>query len=572
MITSLAPRLSHRNTTAVFLSFRFLSFIFIALFLIACSRDDEEIPGMETSKLLEIEDKKSFYISPSGNDSNSGTSPQEAWRTLSQINDMDIPPGYSLLLEGSHTYEESLYLDSLDGNNPENPVKISSYGQGRATIAAGQRHGIYAYNTSGFLINNLIVAGDGMDSNTGSGIYFFNDLSGNVKLDKVEITNCEIYGFRDFGIAIVGDNNNSGFTNVKIEGNRVHHILDAGITSIGDFSPTKAGYAHAGITVKNCEVFDIKGYDKNGNSGNGIVLSDVQNSVIEYCTVYDCGSGNTHCGGPVGIWYWDADQVTIQHCEAYNIRSGTGCDGGGFDLDGGVTNGLMQYNYSHNNDGAGFLAGQFPGARPMENITIRFNISQNDANTNGGSLYLFNGGGTIKNIQVYNNTFYLEKQSGNPGSAIIKYLDWQPLKENINFYNNILYAANNATLIDLPSGYDGNFAGNLYHSSPGFEISYKGSTYGSLVDFRSTGNEYYDNEEVGYQGDPALSGAGTGGIIGFGNPLPQLSAYRLHQNSPAADTGIQAPVDKGDRDFYQNHLLQNTVSGVGAHAVSEENW
>src|SRR5690606_12832333 len=156
-----------------------------------------------------------------------------------------------------------------------------------------------------------------------SGIMFYNNLDGDVKLQKVKITNTEVFGFRDNGIVIGAYNKNSGYNDVLIENNKVHSIMDAGIQSYGHFNSQKTGYAHSNIIVRKCEVYNIPGYSKNKHSGNGIVLSDVQNSVIEYSTVYDCGQGNTNCGGPVGIWYWDADNVTIQHSEVYNISSGS---------------------------------------------------------------------------------------------------------------------------------------------------------------------------------------------------------------------------------------------------------
>ncbi|UJH89717.1 right-handed parallel beta-helix repeat-containing protein [Antarcticibacterium sp. 1MA-6-2] len=317
-----------------------------------------------------------------------------------------------MLFEGSHQYDGSLYLDKNDANDANNPVKISSYGTGKATISSGLSDGLMAYNTAGIVIDHLIFAGNATTTNKNSGINFYNDLPGDIKLNSVKITNCEIFGYRDSGIVIGSWNKNSGFNDVLIENNKVHDILDAGISSYGEFSGSKIGYAHSNIIVRSCEVFNIPGYKKNpeNNSGNGIVLSDVQHSVIEYCTAYNSGSGNSFSGGgPVGIWYWDADQVTIQHNEVYGMQSGSNKDGGGFDLDGGVTNGIMQYNYSHDNEGAGYLIGQFGGARPMNNITVRYNISENDAATNGGSVYLFNGEGIykMKNIIVHNNTLVL---------------------------------------------------------------------------------------------------------------------------------------------------------------------
>jgi len=510
---------------------------------------------------------KTYFVSPTGNDANTGISPQDAWKSISKINSIDLKPGDAVLFEGNNSYNGNLYLNDQDGNNSANPIRIASYGTGRATINAGSSYGIYAYNTSGIIIDNLIIAGNGINTNSNSGIQFYNDLAGDIKLDFIEITNTEVYGFKNFGIAIGAWSKNSGFSNVLIENNKVHDILDVGISSYGEFSSIKTGYAHSNITVRNCEVYNIIGYSKNSHSGDGIVLSDVQTSTIEHCTVYDSGSGNTHCGGPVGIWYWDADQVTIQFSEAYNISSGTGCDGGGFDLDGGVTNGIMQYNYSHDNDGSGFLAGQFGGSRPMQNIVIRYNISENDAGTNGGSLNLFNGQNSLsmKDIYVYNNTFYLSEQASNTNSAVIKYTLWKPVSNNMNFYNNILFAKNGANLIDIPNGYAGNFAGNLYYTSGIFKINYNGTTYNSLTTFRETGNEIFENLPVGYQGLPMLTSPGNGGIIGFDNKLSSLNAYKLKADSPALNAGINLSFDRGTRDFYGSNLIQTSLNDIGAY-------
>ncbi len=508
--------------------------------------------------------EKTYYVSASGDDANSGFSPEEAWSSIDKLNSMDLQPGDVILFEGGQRFNGNLYLDAEDANNSASPVKIGSYGTGKAIIDAGDNFGIYAYNTSGIKIDNIIVAGSGAQTNNNTGILFYNDLSGDIKLDLVEITNTEVYGFREAGITIGAYNGNSGYSNVLIENNKVHDCLDKGITSYGKFSSTKTGYAHRNIMVRNCEVFNIEGYSKNSHSGNGIVLSDVQNSVIEHCTAYNCGSGNTNCGGPVGIWYWDADQVTIQYCEAYNISSGSGCDGGGFDLDGGVTNGTMQYNYSHDNDGAGYLIGQFTGARAMKNIHVRYNISQNDAATNGGSVYLFNGNAAMQDIYIYNNTLYLKEESSNTASANVKYNSWYPVKNNINFFNNIFFAENGADLVSIPNGYDGNFEGNLYYTSGNFSLKYKGTTYASLETFRNTGNEIFEDLPSGYEGRPLLANPGNGRTIGYGNELSALKAYELQEGSPAINAGVVIPVERGNRDFYGNDLRENTVPDIGA--------
>jgi hypothetical protein len=67
-----------------------------------------------------------------------------------------------------------------------------------------------------------------------------------------------------------------------------------------------------------------------------------------------------------------------------------------FDIDGGCTNCVLQYNYSHDNEGSGFQSGPFAGCSPLGDNTIRYNISENDAKKNtdntGGTRHAFAAG------------------------------------------------------------------------------------------------------------------------------------------------------------------------------------
>ena len=81
-------------------------------------------------------------------------------------------------------------------------------------------------------------------------------------------------------------------------------------------------------------------------------------------------------------------------------------DGGGFDLDGGVTNSVLQYNYSHDNDGAGYLVYSYPDAPyTCRNNTVRYNISQNDGRKHHFGAILV--GGDLRDTNIYNNTLYV---------------------------------------------------------------------------------------------------------------------------------------------------------------------
>jgi len=67
------------------------------------------------------------------------------------------------------------------------------------------------------------------------------------------------------------------------------------------------------------------------------------------------GVGKKSVGGrPVAIWSWDSDSIAIRFNEAYLQLTGDAGDGDGFDLDGGSSNCVVEYNYSHDNVGDGY--------------------------------------------------------------------------------------------------------------------------------------------------------------------------------------------------------------------------
>jgi len=53
------------------------------------------------------------------------------------------------------------------------------------------------------------------------GILFFNDLDDDIKLKNVLITDVNVSGFRDGGIAIASCNGESGFKNVTVKNSEI---------------------------------------------------------------------------------------------------------------------------------------------------------------------------------------------------------------------------------------------------------------------------------------------------------------------------------------------------------------
>lgn len=514
---------------------------------------------------------ETYYVSPSGNDAASGTSISTAWKTISKVNSMNLSPGTTVLFEGGKTFNGGIILDANDAGDAANLVTISSYGTGRAVISSGTTEGFYAFNTSGFTLSDLVFEGSGMASNTSDGVFLFTDRTGDVKLSTINLKHLDVYDYGKTGIFIRSQNGNTGYKNVMLDGIHVYEVKQDGIVTRGYTTQTHTGWAHENITIKNTEVNNVTGYsDPSTHRGSGIILGQVNKGLVEKSVAHHNGAGNTHCGGPGGIWAWDCNNITIQYCESYKNSGGTGCDGLGFDFDGGVTNSVLQYNYSHDNDGAGYLLGQYDYARPWFNNVVRYNISENDGRTNSGGITLFKGPGTtMADAKIYNNTVYVSPSATNSGLSAFKMTDWNTGITGVVAYNNIFQSTGSVKLVNVPSGYDAVFAGNLYWASGGsFKIYYHGTTYTSLAGWRTaTANEQSGASPTGVMADPSLLNPGTGSIV-FPNPTSQLNAYTIDAGSVAYNAGLDLMslygINRGPNDFFGNALSAGNFASIGA--------
>jgi hypothetical protein len=516
-----------------------------------------------------------YYISPSGNDANSGTSPAESWQTIAKVNSTDFEPGDSIFFEGGETFTGGIQFSDEDMGTPNSPVIVSSYGTGMATISSGTQNGLYAHNCAGFEVRDLIFVGAGREVAADfSGVYFYTNTNSGEKLEYIRIDNLDVSGYREKGIAIGGyHSSNSGFKDVRITNCVVHDNGCIGIESYGWWPSDPCDRSHRDIYVGDCTVYNNAGIPgREPHSGNGIVISGVDGAVIEFCEAYNNGwLCDAPGGGPLGIWTWEADNLIIQFCESHHNKT-SGGDGGGFDIDGGCKNCIMQYNYSHDNEGCGYLICQFSGASEYKNNICRYNITEGDATGSrsamGAITYWSSGSaGGIQNTEFYGNTIYVSSATRGGGINI-----WSGTIYNTGTYNNIIMTVpgeRDVNATNTSGGWD--FKGNCYWSSGSpIEIYWGGTTYYSLADWQSaTGQEMLDGSPVGFECDPQLINAGGGGTIGDPRLLYALDAYKLQDTSPLIDTGvdIQAEfgINPGPIDYYSTSIPQNGSYDVGAY-------
>lgn len=510
---------------------------------------------------------KTFYVSPDGNDANAGNSKLAPWKTINMVNSKDYT-GDTILFEGGRKFYGGLYFSVKDIGSAVRPIVISSYGTGRAVIApGGLTDGFFAYNTAGFKILNIVFSGTGVNRSERSGIVFYMDQD-SIDLSYIRIDKVEVLGFKYSGISFGSWDCKSGYYDISVTNCKVH---DNGLNGIDTYA--QLPYLHKKIFIAYNTVYNNSGLiqRKSGNSGSGIVLGGVNGGTVQYCTVYNNGYlHSNNDGGPVGIWAYESNKVIIQYNESHHNKTNGIKDGGGFDLDGGCTNSIIQYNYSHDNDGPGYLAAQYSGAPAWQNNIIRYNISENDALKNDyGAIHFWSYSSLIlmKNAQVYNNTIYVAKAINSTTKALCIDNDGM---SNISFYNNIFHAVGKTRILSAATPVGISFYGNNYWSDSAFSISWAGNSFTSFADWQlATGQEKFNGQSTGYQLDPMYADAGKGYIINNARNLRTLKAYKLLSSSGMINSGLNLSklfgINPGSVDFWGAPLAGKVAFNIGAY-------
>jgi hypothetical protein len=514
-----------------------------------------------------------YYVSPSGDDNNSGTSQDEAWQTIARVNEQTFAPGESINFRGGASFSGSLFFDSRDAGSAAGPITVTSYGKDRATIRPGTGAGVVIQDTGGFLVSNLNLTGAGMGTNRDYGIHVLDDLAGTTVFHHIYVDNVNVSGFGNYGITIDCQSSTSGYQDIRITDSQLHNNLYGGLIM---FSPYFYNRSVTTEVVQGMYVGHVQVYDNPGSpssplaSGNGIIVGGVNGGLVERCELHDNG-GQSH-GNVGGVDAYNSNEVVIQYNEAYHNRTGGGTDGDGFDLDWDSSNSVLQYNYSHDNDGTGFLLIGFNAVHqaypPQTGNTVRYNISENDGRNNSyPAIYVV---GPVDNAELYNNTIYVAPAA--TGAPLgVEFSRWSG--SGVHFRNNIFQVTGGLSLIDTAgtqAGTDLLFQGNDYYTSgTAFHIYYDGIAYGSLVDWRAaTVQEQLNGNPVGFNVDPQLQNPGGGGTIGNADLLDTLTAYLLKSTSPVKNAGLDLMalfgINPGPHDFYGHPIPAGAGYAIGA--------
>jgi len=458
-----------------------------------------------------------FIDSSGGSDRNEGLGEGSAWRTLSHAFKNEFRPGDRILLRKGSAWNEPVRLRGR--GSPANPLFLGTWGEGpRPLINGGEAHAISApepvsgWHICGLELTSTNSRNPGREIRGGTcGIF----LSQEEPSESLVVEDCLIHDTSGPGIFLVaGGPPAPVFAGVRVENCEVHHA-SAGIHFRAE--PLTPDY-FPGFRVAHCTVHET--------GGDGITPWCGTGGVVEHCKAFRTGLGvGEKDYSPVGIWYAFARDCIIQHCESYeNHPGGKKADGGGFDVDGGATGCILQYNYSHDNDGAGFLLCSFdPVKWPTVDCTCRYNLSVNDGLANGFSSIFF---WQAQRCSAYNNTCITRTTPG------LKFIS--ETRDNL-IANNIFFNESGEDVPLLQSEFklaENRFFNNIYGrlgGAPRFEILKE-----SLADPARLMELTGGRNELAM--DPLLAGIKSGN-------------YRLGQDSPGRGSGLVIP-GQGDRDYF----------------------
>jgi hypothetical protein len=484
-----------------------------------------------------------YYVdAEAGNDANTGTSAEKPWKTLNKVNATTFQPGDAILLKAGSAWEGQLWPKGSGAAGQ--PIRIGKYGQGGKPAIRGKgavEDTVLLKNQEYWEIEDLEVSNSGATKAIRRGVHLAVDNFGDAHhLVVRRLTIHDVTGRDDSkenGALIyscAGDHKPSRFADLLIEDNEIYHADRNGISGWTQFWQRSKWYPSLRVIVRGNNLRDI--------GGDGIMVVATDGAFIEKNVVANANQRSE--GYNIGIWTWSADNSVIQFNEAYGTKGQR--DGEGFDSDWNSRNTLIQYNYSHDNEG-GFLLICDDGGQSKSDSAgnvgtiVRYNISQNDGHR--GIVI----SGPVQGTLIYNNTFYIGAVHS---TDTVLFTEWGGWSSNTALYNNIFYALGEARIGHAISrAKDG-----AHTSAPGLGQSQRN---------KFDGNVYYGRIQAAEDAhalteNPKFVAPGKGAV-----GRDSLKGYALREHSKARQSGIVVP-ENGGSDFFGAKLDKCGVIDRGA--------
>lgn len=518
---------------------------------------------------------RTFYIdNVNGNDSNSGLSEDQAFKTLGRITwwETGLQAGDTVRLKRGGYWHETLNLwtsGTADApltldcyGDPNDPLPVIN-GWTKDTAAAAA---IMITNQSHLRIYNLHLQcwnpEDPDDYKTGyyrrSGIEMRTYHQGAMEdivvsgceFSKITGMSCNTWGYeetlspgtianQDSNAAIQmngwswenPDNNPGYYKDITIESNYMHDLNVIGVC-IGGTGRVK----HQNLLVRNNVIYN--------NGADAIVIGQAINPIIEHNLSYYNGkfSPNADYGWIASMWVWACDGATTRYNEVgYTQYAGNPgqADSTAFDTDLWCTGDFYwMYNYSHDNAG-GFLMTMRDAWYHKD--FVGYNISENDNNnSNFNSQFALSDDPMI----FFNNVFYYDLPASEGEFRV-----WGSANKTVKWVNNVFYMGEDSDVwMDSMHAYSNNAFVGI--DAPEGAIASIVTDNGADLKFKGIGEDVAD-------WTPGNGWSTSEKLWSFDVVLQNLTGYQLEDDSPLIAAGRYVPENLGE-DLWGNPLYAAT--------------
>ncbi len=447
-----------------------------------------------------------YYVdSIGGSDSNSGTSENDAWKTLVKADSFTYSAGDKLLFKCDGVFEGTFTAkgSGVQGNH----ITIGSYGSGERPLLLTNESKtvITLQDVSFWTVENIeITAPQG----NGILIYFYDKIVSDINILNVSMHDIQ-NSFSDTwnsslraALRIFGVSHTLGTSarNIYVYGCEIYDC-DYAIFTGWNFGNDEYYPYNDNIVVDSCSIHDL--YD------DAFIMANTNNIVLRNSTVINtCQSSGVYVTAPV--WISFSERAIIENCEIAGAKNIL--DGMAVDFDDCANNSTIQYVYSHDN--TRFMR-NCPYT-PHHNNTVRYCLSVND-----------------------------NRGSSNAGGGAGEY--------NFKFYNNTIV---NSQTISFTGVYESTIQNNIFCMSPGYPVNYKKENNCII-----SNNCYYDSFRPSLDSESIVRNPQFSGT-----DYTDRDSFILKSCSPCIGAGVQVEEDMGEHDFYGNALT--STHNIGCYEGS----
>ncbi|MGV8171743.1 MAG: LamG-like jellyroll fold domain-containing protein [Candidatus Woesearchaeota archaeon] len=358
-----------------------------------CSAQGQCIPNTQYSR--------TFYVSATGNDYNSGTSESAPWQTLTKVNSMTFQPGDGILFKRGDTWRGQLVPDS---GSSSGYVTYGAYGSGVKPKILGS-----VDCTSGW-------------TNVGTNIWQNSNSAFNVDVGNMIFNNEQSCGIKQL----------SASPTLDTQGDFWYDSSNYRVRMYSVGSPSTV-YSHIECALKrNIIGANVPSYvifenlDIRYGAGHGFgFYSGTNNITIRNCDISYIGggaftdsTGNVRYGN--GIEFWEsASNIRVEGCKIDNIYDAAITTQG--TSDGRTLSNVYFVNNNISNSEYSFEYWFRESASTANNIHFENNIctyagggfghNQRPDMKNGRHLMIFSNPASTSNVYIRYNTFYEATES-----------------------------------------------------------------------------------------------------------------------------------------------------------------